>query len=128
MPIFCGRTQLTSGSDKNVEEGVGFFSVALLIKCFPPTLAPCPSPPHARSILVVNPSVATGAFGGRGSKPVAVLEAVAWIWDINSALGAAMKTSSTVVDHKLLLSHRYFLPSLCSCLQLPFGALQQQQR
>ncbi|EOB07425.1 hypothetical protein Anapl_03613 [Anas platyrhynchos] len=65
------------------------------------------------SVLVVNPSVATGAFGGRGSKPVAVLRAVAWVWDINSALSAAMKASSTVVDHKeLLLSRRYFLPSL----------------
>lgn len=110
MPIFHGKTQLTSGSDKNIEEGVGFFSVAL-IKCFPPLLLPVH--PHAGSVLVVNPSVATGAFGGRGSKPVAVLRAVAWVWDINSALGAAMKASSTVVDHKeLLLSHRYFLPSL----------------
>lgn len=85
----------------------------------------CPSTRHARSILLINPlvglliSAARGASRGQGSKPVAVLWAVAWLWDINSALSAVMKTSSTDVDHKqLLLSHTFSLRSLYFFLEL----------
>lgn len=110
-PFSMGKPSSRQAVTKTLRKVWDFFLWHFLLDVFPPLLLPVH--PHAGSVLVVNPAVATGAFRGWGSKPVAVLWAVAWVWDINSALGAAMKASSTVVDHKeLLLSHRYFLPSL----------------
>lgn len=59
-------------------------------------------------------SVTRGALWGQGSKPVAVLQAVAWLWDINSTLSAVMKTSSTDIDHTKCCCPMHFSSPLCS--------------
>lgn len=82
--------------------------------------------------MLINPlvglfiSAARGAFRGQGSNPVAVLWAVGWLWDINSALSAAMKTSSADVDHKQLLLSRTFSLLSVSLWSGSFGKLCDQ--